>query len=253
MAGEEEERLKRRFIELAEKSYRQGIYLFTGFMGLGEQTIFHQAAARFAHVPFRLFGGHVSCERVAARFGDAKMMGYEAEFPIVCLEIRAAAPKFAENLGHRDYLGALINLGIERSVLGDIFVAEKAAYAYVQEGMAAFICENLDRVRHTTVVCGRVETVPEEALPRLEAATVNVASNRLDAVVSAVYHLSRSQSMELFRAGRVFIEGRLCENNSAQPKPGEIVSVRGFGRFVYEGVLHETKKGRYAMQVKLYK
>ena len=253
MAGEEEERLKRRFAELAEKSYRQGIYLFTGFLGLGEQAVFHRAAAQFAPVTVRLFGGHAACERVMARFGDAEAMGYEEEFPIACLELRAAAPKFAEKLTHRDYLGALVNLGIERSVLGDIFVAEEAAYAYVQENMAAFICENLERVRHTAVRGRQVETAPKEALPRLEQTSVNVASERLDVIVSAVYHLSRSQSIELFRTGRVFIGGRLCENNSVQPKNGDIVSVRGFGRFVYGGVAHETKKGRYAVQVELYR
>lgn len=253
MAGEDEERLRRRFVELAEKSYRQGVYLFTGFLGLSEQEVFYRAAREFSHVPFALSGGHAFCERVMARFGDAEMMGYEEGFPIVCLEVRAAAPKFAEELHHRDYLGALVNLGIERSVLGDIFVAERAAYVYVQEGMAAFVCENLGRVRHTAVACERVGGAPPEALPRLEEQSVNVASERLDVVVSAVYRLSRSQGVELFQAGRVFVGGRLCENNSAQLREGEIVSVRGFGRFVYEGVAHGTRKGRLAVRVKLYK
>ncbi len=251
MAGEEEERLKKRFAELSQKAYRQGVYQYTGFLGLGEQAVFHQVETRLAGVPWELFGGHAACERVMARFGDAGMIGYEEAFPIACLEIRPAAPKFAEKLGHRDYLGALLNLGIERSVLGDLFVGEKA-YVYVQAAMASFICGNLERVKHTAVVCRPVEAAPPEALPRRQERLVNAASERLDVVAAAVYNLSRSQSAELFRAGRVFIDGRLCENVSAQPKEGAIVSVRGYGRFVYGGVAHTTKKGRFAVRVELY-
>lgn len=252
MAGEEEERLKRRFVELSQRADRQGTYLYTGFLGLGEQAVFHQAAAQFKGVPWTLFGGHEACERVMARFGDAETMGYEETFPIVCLEVRPTAPKFAEKLGHRDYLGALLNVGIERDVLGDLFVSETAAYVYIQETMAPFVCENLDRVRHTAVCSRQVETAPAKALPRRKEQLVNAASERLDVVVAAVYRLSRSQSAELFGAGRVFVDGRLCENTSAQPKAGAIISVRGYGRFGYGGVAHTTKKGRFAVRVELY-
>ena len=253
MAGEDEERLKKRFWELARRSYRQGAYLYTGFLGLGEQAVFHEASARFGEAAWALFGGHAACERVMARFGDAEALGYEEAFPIVCVEVRPAAPKFAEELGHRDFLGALLNLGIERDVLGDLFVGEGAAYVYVQETMGTFVCENLERVRHTAVRCRIVEGAPQEALPRREERLVNAASERLDAVAAAVYHLSRGQSAELFRGGRVFIDGRLCENGSARPKEGAIVSVRGYGRFGYGGVAHTTKKGRLAVRVETYR
>lgn len=252
MAAEDDARLKKRFAELAEKSYQQNIYLFTGFLGLGEQTLFYETAPQFPHVPYTMSGGHPSCERLMVRFGSADSMGYEEDFPIACLQIRPTAPKFSEALTHRDYLGALINLGIERTVLGDIFVAEKAAFAYCQDNMADYICENLSRIRHTAVTCSRVEQIAEDALPHLAERTVNVASERLDVILAGVYHLSRSQCVELFRAGKVFVGGRLYENNSGQPKPGDIISLRGYGRFVYGGVVYETKKGRYAVKVELY-
>ena len=252
MLTDDEIRLQKRFAELAEKSYQQNIFFFTDFLGLGEQTLFHQIRRQFAHVPCTMFGGHEACERVMVRFGSADMMGYEEDFPIVCLEIRPAAPKFAEMLGHRDFLGALINLGIERSVMGDIFVAEKGAYVYCQDTMADYICENLTKVKHTIVTCHRVDQIPAEALPRLVERTVNVASERLDVILAAVYNLSRNQALELFRAGKVFVGGRLYENNSGQPKEGDVISLRGFGRFIYGGVTYETKKGRYMVRIQQY-
>ncbi len=253
MAKEEEERLKKRFAELAEKSYRQNIYCFTDFLGLMEQNLFHEAISRMAYVPFTAFGGNEACERVMIRFGSEETTGYEEPFPIACLHIRPSAPKFAESLTHRDYLGTLTGLGIERSVLGDIFVVEKEAYVYCQDNMASYICENLTRVRHTAVICEQTEAAPETSLPRLEEGRVNVASERLDVLVAAVYRLSRNQSMELFRAGKIFVNGKLIENNSVQPKEGDIVSVRGFGRFVYRGTAGETRKGRLYAQVGIYR
>ncbi len=253
MAKEEEERLKKRFAELAEKSYRQNVYCFTGFLGLLEQTLFYETVPRFSYVSFTAFGGSEVCERQMIRFGSEEVLGYEEPFPIACLHIRPSAPKFAEKLNHRDYLGTLIGLGIERSVLGDIFVTDQDAYVYCQENMASYICTNLDRVRHTAVICEQADKVPATALPRLEEERVNVASERLDAVVAAVYRLSRSQSMELFRGGRVFIDGRLTENNSVQPREGSIISVRGFGRFVYRGIAGETRKGRLYALVAVYR
>lgn len=252
MAKEEEARLKKRFVELAEKSYRQNIYCFTGFLGLLEQTLFYEAISQFPYVSYTAFGGNDACERQMIRFGDRDTLGYEEDFPIACLHIRPTAPKFAETLNHRDYLGTLMGLGIERSVLGDIFVTGKEAYVYCQDSMVSYICDNLNRVRHTAVVCEQAKKVPDTALPRLMEERVNVASERLDAVVAAVYHLSRSQSMELFRAGRIFINGRLTENNSVQPREGDIVSVRGFGRFIYRGIAGETRKGRIYAQVEIY-
>jgi RNA-binding protein YlmH len=69
-----------------------------------------------------------------------------------------------------------------------------------------------------------------------------VASERLDALIAAVFHLSRSQCLELFRSGKIVVGGRLYENNSGQPKAGELISVRGYGRFLYDGIQAETKK-----------
>lgn len=55
--------------------------------------------------PCVLDGGYSEAERRAAVFGGERA-------PICCLEIAPAAPKFAEELTHRDYLGSLMGLGL---------------------------------------------------------------------------------------------------------------------------------------------
>lgn len=64
--------------------------------------------------------------------------------------------------------------------------------------------------------------------------------------------MSRSQSIEMFRDKKVFVNGRQYENNSGVVKPGDVVAVRGFGKFVYEGIIYETKKGRICVAADRY-
>ena len=97
------------------------------------------------------FGGNESCERQIVQFGDKEILGYEGIYPISLIKIEPLTPKFAEELGHRDYLGALMNLGIQRELLGDIFIKEKEAYVYCLSHISDFISDNLKSVRHTHV------------------------------------------------------------------------------------------------------
>ena len=148
----EEERITARFCELAEACYARGRYTFTDFLGLSELDLFFAAQPRFSYVPYTAFGGAAGCERVMVRFGDEESLGYTEEpFPIACLLLQPAAPKFAEPIGHRDCLGALMNLGIKRECLGDIAVCEGGFYLFCEEKLAPYIRENLTRVRHTAV------------------------------------------------------------------------------------------------------
>ena len=116
------EQLKKRFLDLAEKSYRQNVFAFTGFLSLAEQDALWEAMGKNAFCPFSLWGGNEDCERRMARFGSAEELGYEEDFPIAALRISPLSEKFSEDFSHRDFLGALMHLGIDRSTVGDIFL-----------------------------------------------------------------------------------------------------------------------------------
>ncbi len=248
----EETRLRKRFTELADKSYNSSQYFFTGFLSAAELDIYYQMERELSYAPVTVFGGTMDCERVMLRFGSEELCGYEAVFPIQCIEILPLIEKFGEELGHRDYLGALMNLGIERSTLGDIVISGKHAFLFCAEKMAPYILETLDKVRHTSVRCQIAAQIPESTVTRLERKTIQVSAARLDSVIAKVYNLSRSGSVELFRAKKVFVNGRLTENNSGQLKPGDKVTVRGFGRFCYVETAGETRKGKLNAAVDLY-
>lgn len=248
----EEVLLKKRLTELANKAYSNNQYLFTGFLSLAEQDIYYRMEQELSYVPVTLFGGTADCERVMIRFGGEEICGWEEPFPIVCIEMAPLMEKFSEQLSHRDYLGALMNLGIERSTLGDIVIMDKKAYVFCADKMAPYILENLVRIRHTHIRCGYAETVPQSVITRLERKNCIVSSERADGMIAKLYNLSRSQSVELFREKKVFVNGRLNENNSGALKVGDRVSVRGFGKFIFRGTAYETKKGRLSVDVDIY-
>lgn len=256
MASESEkeiQQLKNRFADLADKSSRQGIYTFTAFLGLSEQDIFWQIEKDIQYAGVKLFGGSDNTERVIVRFGNPEEFGYEVEFPIKCIHVCPILPKFADRLSHRDFLGALMNLGIERSTIGDIKVGDKEAYLFCLDQVADFICENLDKIKHTNVKCVITENIADIPEEEPERINIQVVSLRLDAVIAKVYNKSRGDCLELFRSGRVFVDGRLCENNSRILKSGETVNARGYGKFVMAGEPGQTRKGKLSAEILVYR
>lgn len=249
----EVQQLKNRFRELADKSFTQNIYTFSNFLGLSEQNIFWQIEQELSYVPHCLWGGSENTDRKILRFGCPEELGYEEPYPIVCVHIMPLMEKFADVFSHRDFLGALMNLGIDRSTLGDIRVEERQGYLLCLESISEYICQNLEQVKHTYVKCKIVETIKElpEDIP-IEQEILAV-SQRIDAVIAKVYNKSRNEVLNLFRAGKVYVNGRLCENHSRLLKEKEIVNVRGFGKFIYSGVIYETKKGKLSIKVKVYR
>lgn len=246
------ELLKKRLTELAEKSYRNNQYVFTNFLNMAEMNAFYEIQREISYVPYTAFGGAEQCERQMLRFGSEELFGYEEPFPIRCILAEPLIAKFSDEFSHRDFLGAIMNLGIEREVVGDISIRGKQAYIFCIEKMASYIAENLVQVKHTSMRCKVLEETPEVLKPVLAPKEITAASERIDAVIGKLCNLSRSQSVLAFREKKVFVNGRQCENNSYFLKPGDMVSLRGFGKFVYQGIKYETKKGKLCMEVSIY-
>lgn len=244
--------LKKRLQELAKRAYSNGRYTYTDFLSLAEQDVLLSLRFEPGSAPVVLCGGFETAERQLAQFGSEELCGYTEVPPIVCVQIEPVSQKFADALTHRDYLGALMALGVRRSVLGDIILHENCGYLFCLDSISGFITEQFTQVKRTTVTCAVLDTVPALVAGEPAQSSVNVASERLDAMVATVYRLSRSESQALIEQGKVFVSGRLTENTSLQPAPGDIISVRGLGRFAYDGVAKETKKGRLFINVRVY-
>lgn len=249
MSTPEELQKQRRFAELAERSYSTGRFLFTDFLSLGEIDLLLQCKSDIDYAGLTLFGGADGCERVMARFGSEDACSHGGDFPIVCIKAEPTLQKFADPLTHRDLLGALMNLNIAREKLGDIYLSENIAYLFCMESIAPIILEELTKAKHTKLKCTLCKTVPEGICNRTEEIVLQIASERLDALVAAAFGLSRGESQILFREKKVFVNGRCTENNSGIAKESAVISVRHHGRFRYLGVRSTSKKGKLNVSI----
>ena len=187
--SDETELLKKRFAELSNKSYNAGIFTFTDFLGLAEQAVFETVKRQLGGVKYTAFGGADGAERVMLRFGDVGDLGYEVPFPITALKISPKDKKFAEKLTHRDFLGALLNLGIERSCLGDIVITDNEGYLFCKENIAEYLASELFRVRRTEVTVSVANTLPEGELYKTPSkASTHILIRILSWASTAVIH-----------------------------------------------------------------
>lgn len=250
--NDEEKLFTSRIMDLAKASYNQNRYTFSWFLTPEEQMTVDSLRSELKHLDYDYYGGHEDCERKMIRFGSLDTLGYEEAFPITALLIEPLIQKFSDNLSHRDFLGALMNLGIKRNVLGDIIIKNNRAYVFCQSDVCDFIISELSRVKHTSVKISKIEGEISELNHELEDFEILVTSNRFDAIVSGICHLSRSKATLLFREKKVLLNNRICENNSLTLKPGNSFSIRGYGKYIFVCEGGHTKKDRIFIHLKRY-
>ena len=255
---DENEFFKKRIIDLSRTGFERGIYTYSDFLTLAQQSdlVMLAASGQLYGGKYVLFGGYEGAERVMASFSDEETIGYDRSWPISCIKITPLNQKFSDELSHRDVLGSLMNLGLERQLMGDILLINEpghiCAYVFVKDHIAKTIIDELTRIKHTTVSCALVEDIDEIPSPKLSDITLQVKSERIDLIIAHVYKLSRSQAAGLFADKKVFIGGRLNENESHLLKEDDLVSVRGYGRFTYRGISGNTRKGNKVVTLSLY-
>lgn len=246
---DDKEALRRRFSELCDRADTRRTPVFSDFLDMHEQSVLEEI--RFSS-PVFLWGGYNEAERRIACFGFTETPETD-ELPAQWICIAPAAQKFADALTHRDFLGALLSLGLRREMIGDIVVTENCGYVFCMRTVVSCILSELSRVKHTTVRCSAAEALPPDAVRAPEYSEFVVAGTRLDALCAAVFHLSRADAQKRIAAGRVFVNSREITKSDFSPSDGDIISVRGLGRFVFDGVARETKKGKLRVEIGIYK
>lgn len=251
IGNKEEVMIGNRIKELAMISGNKGICTYTDFLNMNEISLFHQMLNELPKVDYQLYGGYVDAERKILCFYNEDSYK-EPEFQISCVKILPSNKKFSDNLTHRDFLGAVLHLGIDRSKIGDILIKENEGFLFCNSRISAFIIDNLEKIKHTTICCEIVQVSDIDIKPTLKDITKSVNSLRLDAVLSAAFNASRSSLTGLIVGGKVFVNSKLTISNSYLLKENDVVSVRGLGKFIYKETLNQTKKGRYYILLQKY-
>lgn len=249
---EKEELFQKRMLELSKKAYFRGILTYSDFLDLNQQNILHSQMHTLEDTGIRvcMFGGYETAERQMAAFvPDAfcyeENMNLEEEFPISCIRISPLYKKFSDVLTHRDYLGSILNLGLDRSKIGDILLKQDCAYVFCHSSICGFLLEEICRIKHTSVLAEKILEKAELPAPEREEISGTVASPRLDSVIALAFQTSRSSMISFIEGGKVFVNGKSVVSNGYVIKDGDIISVRGKGKFQFGSVTCKTKKNRY--------
>ena len=239
-----------RLKELANTSYQRGIPMFSDFLNINEQSLFKREISKMPPVSFEALGGYNLAERTIIAFTPLDSTNIVIP-PIVTILIKPLNAKFSDTLSHRDFLGAILNLGIDRCKIGDIVVNKNGAYVFCIEKMAMYVIDNLTRIKHTPVIC-ELSNFDEEVCLSFSEISGSISSVRLDSVLALCFESSRSSIISNIEEGKVFVNAKVMMTNSYNLKENDVISVRGLGKFKYIGTSGVTKKGRFIATIHKY-
>jgi len=227
----------------------KGLIRFTRFLDPAQAAQGVQISREYG-CQFSCWGGYADAERVIGCFHPFDDSPSSDLYPLVCLHSRYSS-RFC-SITHRDLLGAFMALGLTRSCIGDIIIVESDIYLFADEKTAPYISESMHEAGKTPLRFSPLSEIPAMPEPNGTSFSAVVSSLRLDAVLSAAYRLSRSESAELIRSGFVKVNHLVCEHVDFSVHPGSLLSVRGKGRirFVSENGL--TKKQRIGITLFRY-
>lgn len=248
----ESDELLRRAEDLAERCERTASLTATAFLTPAEQYALSNWAKGRSDIKMLLFGGHTECERKAAFFLPFYMEEdyFDGSEYICAIKIKAG---FGEP-GHRDYMGALLGLGVKREWLGDIWVKGDTATVFCLPSVERHLLDSLDKVGRYGVKTAKVELNAVEA-PERKTKHVNfsVKSPRFDAVVAGMFNLSRTAAADKINAGDASLNYSQCFKVDASVKEGDIISLRGYGKGTLGAAGGQSKKGRTFLSAEIYK
>lgn len=197
------------------------------------------------------YGGHpCAARKIFGVFPDWEEVDFSA-YPIKIIRI---AKKYKKELTHRDYLGTVLSFGIERSKVGDILTDDEGAYVFVKDNVADFLASGIEKIANCGVKCEIVD-LSQAVLPKQEYDDLFVvcASMRLDAVVGAVTNTSRSKAAGIIKSAKVSVNHKTTDESAKLVKSGDVLSVRGFGRYIIDSENGRTGSGRLHVHIKKFR
>ena len=253
--------LEHRFIELSRIAFEREIVTYSDFLNLNDQNILHTLPKNKLYSRYVLFGGYDMAERQMAafipealslRYGVSDITPKEIDYPFCAVKIEPKNKRFSEDLTHRDFLGSILNLGIDRSKTGDILVTEDSALLFINKDLVSVVTEDLTRVRHTVIDSSVINLDMINYTPDFQQIKGTVSSVRLDSLLPLAFSSSRSKLSGLIEGAKVFVNGKLITSNGYQVKEGDLISVRGLGKFRFEEAGKITKKNRISVTIQKY-
>lgn len=198
---------------------------------------------------YGVFGGYEGAERNYVGIFPDWCEPSDEQYPVTSITFTF---READSLTHRDFLGSVMALGLERSTVGDILVEKGRAVMFVSEDVADYIISQLSKVGRVGVALEKEHIKPLPQMGGFVDASATVASLRLDCVIGALTGKSRNSAQEFISSGLVSVNSLLSEKSTSSVKNGDILSIRGCGKFKITSTGELSKKGRIILKWKKY-
>ena len=247
-------------IDKKRQSADNSMITHTNFLSLDEISIVKSTDREYnEYVDTFYYGGYTDSERQIALFipkfydvrDEEAFLGENEDDNPVCI-VRLRKDKFT-NLSHRDYLGAIMGLGLKREMIGDIKVTDEGADVFCLKSSADYICDNLKKSGRGSVT-GEILPVTffSGSEDKYELCFTTVSSLRLDGVIAAFFNLSRSTAAETVNKGLVYVNSSQCLKIDYNLKEGDKIVLRGKGKTVLTEIKGTSKKGKLKIEYKKY-
>ena len=228
----------------AEKYYRP---CFLGFLDERQQRLCKDAL-KYRGVTCRFYGGYGEAERTFLGVSPLEEISDE-EFPLGCVQILY---RECEALTHRDILGSLMGLNIKRESVGDIVVEPGRTWVFLARPVVPVVAGELSKVGRSGVKCQEVPCGELPVQKNFQEISGTISSLRLDCAVAFLAKTSRSEAAQLVASGRVALDGLPEEDAARQLWEGCKVSIRGCGKFIYDGQNGLSKKNKLRVIFRKY-
>jgi len=240
-----------KFIDQAYLCVKTGRNTFGGFTDPAKSAKMVEAFGKNApELYVGKFGGYDGAERLMLGFSVDGVIA-NIDFPLKALKI--AFDKKFKALEHRDILGSVLGLGIDRALVGDVLLKDGYAVVFAKQDMAEFIAANLLRVGRTGVEVSFIDETDELFnVEPVEERRITMSSLRVDAVAAVAFNLSRSDAADLVRKERVFVNWSPVASASKSIGEGDMLTVRGAGRVKVLELEGTTKKERFVVRLLKY-
>lgn len=158
------------------------------------------------------------------------------------------------NYEHKNYLSALIKIGIDRGKIGDILVDDYGADIIAFDMNKEFIIQSLSEL--TRFRKANIDIIPiddiKRKIDRFEESTIIVSSMRIDNIVAELAGCSRTNADEYINSEKVFVNYETALKGSKTIFEGDIVTIRGKGKFRIDGLVRNTRNNRFVIKVNKY-
>ena len=243
--------LIKRISDLALRCDRNGCLTHSAFLTPAECYLLETRKLPVGEAKLVFSGGRDDCERKVAFFLPYYLQ--ETDFDIGEIIKAVKIRSYFGKPGHRDYLGAVLGLGIERDRIGDLLLYDDTAYLFCLSSVVSVLLRELEKVGRISVKTEQIALtdvpVPERKTKKI---TFTVKSLRLDAVTGDLFGVSRTLAAELIREGAVTLNYTICEKVDAPIKEGDTLSVHGKGKGRISQIGGRSRKDRLFVEAELY-